>query len=329
MTTLFPWQLNNWQSLLKRKQQGQFPHALLLTGNPGMGKRQFSIALAEALLCSQPSDNGGACGQCHACQLLQAESHPDFHLVEPEEAGKAIKIDQIRTLINKLVSLKSHYEGGYKVAIIQPADAMNTASANSLLKTLEEPPVNTVLILASSNPSVLPATIRSRCQVIRMDAPTPEAAQQWLGTQIADTQRCETLLSMCGNAPLTALEMAADNADEAYAQMHADWISLGKGQADPLKIAEQWLKIDQNQPIFWSYEWISQMIRLKQRADSNNTDTSYAQLNELVQNISIKQLYGLYDQITEAMKIAHTQVNHLMLVEGILLYWSNLPRQKA
>ena len=88
MTSLFPWQLNNWQSLLKRKQQAQFPHALLLTGTPGIGKRQYAIALAEALLCSQPDSEGLACGKCSACQLLKAESHPDFHLLEPEEPGK-------------------------------------------------------------------------------------------------------------------------------------------------------------------------------------------------------------------------------------------------
>ena len=157
----------------------------------------------------------------------------------------------------------------------------------------------------------------------------PEAALQWLSSQISDIQRCEALLKISGEAPLTALQMATENADEAYAQMREEWISLGKGQADPLKTAERWLKIDQNQPIFWSYEWISQMIRLKQQADPGNIDAQHVQLNQLVQNISIKQLYGLYDQITEAMKIAHTQVNHLMLLEGILLYWSNLPRQKA
>lgn len=329
MTTLFPWQTDNWHSLLKRKQQGQFPHAIVLTGTQGIGTRKFAITLAESLLCAQPDNEGVACGQCDACQLLKAESHPDFNLLEPDEPGKAIKIDQIRTLINKLVNLKSHYEGGYKIAIIQPAHAMNTAAANSLLKTLEEPPAKTVLILVSSKPSVLPATIRSRCQVIRMTAPTPELAHQWLSRHIDDPQRCQTLLTMSGNAPLAALQMASENTDEVYVQMRADWISLGKGQADPLKIAEQWLKIDQNQPIFWSYEWVSQMIRLKQQATASNMGETCRLLNEFAQTISLKQLYGLYDQITDAMKIAHTQANHLMLMEGILLYWSNLPRQKA
>ena len=134
---------------------------------------------------------------------------------------------------------------------------------------------------------------------------------------------------MCDNAPLAALQLATDSTDDAYTQMRTDWISLGKGQSDPVKIAEQWLKIDQNKPIFWSYQWVSQMIRLKQQADMSKIDTPDAQLNEMVQNIKIKQLYGLYDQIIKAMNIAHTQANHLMLLEGILLYWSNLPRQRA
>ena len=328
MNSIFPWQQCNWQSLLKRKEQAQLPHALLLTGKAGIGKRQFSMALAEIVLCSQP-ENDHACGQCASCQLLKAGTHPDIFLVEPEETGKNIKIDQIRMLINKLTSLKSHFQGGYKVAIIQPADAMNIASANSLLKTLEEPPANTLIILVTAKPSVLPATIRSRCQLIRMDTPSPEVAQQWLSSQLDDTERCTTLLRMSDNAPLAALQLATDSTDDAYTQMRTDWISLGKGQSDPVKIAEQWLKIDQNKPIFWSYQWVSQMIRLKQQADMSKIDTLDAQLNEMVQNIKIKQLYGLYDQIIKAMNIAHTQANHLMLLEGILLYWSNLPRQRA
>ncbi|MGD8483877.1 MAG: DNA polymerase III subunit delta' [Thioalkalispiraceae bacterium] len=329
MTELFPWQQDNWHNLLNRANQGRLPHALLVTGLQGIGKCQFALALAEALLCSQPKSDGHACGQCEACALIQAESHPDLHLVEPEEPGKAIKIDQIRGLIQQLVSLKSHYEAGYKIAIIHPADAMNTASANSLLKTLEEPPQNTLLILVSSKPSVLPATIRSRCQLIRMQEPSPEASLQWLNSRIADTQRCRALLEMSGNAPLIALQQAEADTDEAYAQMRADWLKLAQGQADPVKTAEQWLKFDQNQPIFWSYQWVAQMIRLKQLAQQAREGAYETELSKLLETISIRQLYGLYDQITEAIKIAHTQANHLMMLEGILLYWSNLPNQKA
>ena len=325
---ILPWQEDNWQQLAQRHTQDQLPHALLLHGPAGTGKREFALSLAEALLCNNNNSTlNTACGTCSACSLLQAETHPDFFMVEPEEEGKAIKIDQIRGLIEKL-TLSSH-AGGYKIAIINPAEAMNSASANSLLKTLEEPPSDTIIILVSSKPSVLPATVRSRCQMLRMDLPGRQIALNWLQQHIQDENRANILLDMTGGSPLNAKRLADESLDEAYQVMLQDWLALGRGQADPVKTAEQWLKVDQYKPIFWVYEWISQMIKVKSLPDNNNVDNNQAELKELVQNVQLKELFGLFDEIAEALKIAHTQANHLMLLERILVYWSNLPRQKV
>lgn len=325
---IFPWQNDSWQQLAQRSDQVKLPHALLLYGPAGNGKREFAISLAQSLLCtSNQSQLNFACGQCSACNLLKAETHPDFFLLEPEEEGKAIKIDQVRGLIEKL-SLSSH-AGGYKLAIVNPAEAMNTASANSLLKTLEEPPPNTIIILVSSKPSVLPATIRSRCQMVRMDLPARDMALNWLQQQITDTQRADKLLEMASGAPLNALKTAEAGLDEAYQEMLQDWLALGRGQADPVKTAEQWLKVDQNKPIFWAYEWISQMIKLKSQPNNDAGPGILPELADVVKNVQLKQLFGLFDEIAEALRIVHTQANHLMLLERILVYWSNLPRQKV
>jgi hypothetical protein len=162
-----------------------------------------------------------------------------------------------------------------------------------------------------------------------MDTPASETALEWLKQHLTDTQRSKILLEMSAGAPLNALRMAADDFDSAYQEMFADWLALGRGEADPVKIADQWLKVDKNKPIFWAYEWISQMIKLKSCSAMNNDNKEHSELKALLQDIQLKQLYGLFDQIVDAVRIAHTQANHLMLLERILVYWSNLPRQKA
>lgn len=158
---MYPWQTSNWQNLASSQQNKRLAHGLLLHGPKGIGKKAFAVDFAHWLLCEQPSTDK-ACGQCKSCQLIKAESNPDLLYLQPEEEGKAIKVDQIRELINK-ISLTGHGQG-YRVIIISPADALNINASNSLLKTLEEPPENTVLILISDKPSKLMATIRSRTQ---------------------------------------------------------------------------------------------------------------------------------------------------------------------
>ena len=128
-------------------------------------------------MCEQPLVYK-ACGECKSCQLIKAESNPDFIKISPEEEGKAIKVDQIRGLIEK-IALTSHGKT-YRVIIISPADALNINASNSLLKTLEEPPANTILILITDKPSKLMATIRSRTQMIRFELPDTEQSMRWL-----------------------------------------------------------------------------------------------------------------------------------------------------
>ena len=156
------WHATAWQQLQTSHRQQRLPHALLLSGEAGIGKAEFAARLAASLLCEQPHVDGQACGTCHACQRLGAQTHPDRFRLEPEEPGKAIKVDAVRQLIRNL-SLTGHY-GGYRVVTVEPAELMNTNAANAFLKTLEEPPANTLLILITASPARLPATIRSRCQ---------------------------------------------------------------------------------------------------------------------------------------------------------------------
>jgi DNA polymerase-3 subunit delta' len=219
---LYPWQQVAVRDALANRERG--PHALLLAGDEGIGKRAFAHALAQSLLCETPQSDGFACGRCASCRYVAASAHPDLRVLEPvevDEDGNAlpvewIAIDRIRALID-WAQLTSH-RGVAKVALIVPAERMFPAAANALLKTLEEPPPRTYMILASHQPGRLPPTIASRC--VRMQAPRPQldSAVQWLRSQGVD--KAESVLAQAGGAPLSALAIA----DPGYQAERDVWL---------------------------------------------------------------------------------------------------------
>lgn len=234
---MFPWQSLNWQNLTKSHQNKRLGHGLLFHGAAGIGKKDFAIEFAHWLMCEQPLDNK-SCGECKSCKLIQAGSHPDLLTLYPEEAGKSIKVDQIRELIQK-VSLSSHGLG-YRVIIISPADALNVNASNSLLKTLEEPPANTILILITDKPSKLTATIRSRTQMIRFDLPSGDQSLEWLNQQNID--KADLVLKLSAGAPLAAAAMAKDDGLEVRDKLFSNWQELATGNIDTLESAAMWTK---------------------------------------------------------------------------------------
>jgi len=207
---LLPWQTGAAREALAAR--ATWPHALLLDGPRGIGKRTLALNLARALLCETPEVDGTACGVCASCHYVAAGQHPDLQMIEPfvlDDDGEVkvqdpIPVDRIRTLL-EWVQLTSH-RGCAKVAVIVPAESMNLAAANALLKTLEEPPPSTYLMLVTHQPGRVPATLRSRCR--RMPAPRPAtaAAEAWLQQQGVAEPR--SVLAQAGGAPLTALAMA-------------------------------------------------------------------------------------------------------------------------
>ena len=145
--------LNGAQSRMRAALVGQrLPHSLLLLSPPGLGAEQFANWISALALCD--SNNEHPCGTCASCQLLRADSHPDWHVVRLEEDARQIKVDQVRELIESL-TLKS-YRGGYKVGVIEGAEQLNANGANAFLKTLEEPTANTVLIMIARPSHRLP-----------------------------------------------------------------------------------------------------------------------------------------------------------------------------
>ncbi len=324
MSEALAWLAPAFANLDRLRQAGQLPHALLISGPAGIGKQLLAEEFARLLLCETPVDDSQACGQCHACHLFASGAHPDILHIQPQEEAKEIKIAQIRELIEKL-ALARHY-ARHRVILIQPADRLNTAAANSLLKTLEEPPENTLIILISATPSRLPATIRSRCQTLKLPVPVPEQCLAWLESRLPDTSQTQTLLALAAGAPLKALEMAENSQLEQRQAMLKAWLALPAGQGDPVKLAANWVKTDTELTIYWVYSWICDLIRLQISPGTRlfNPDVK-APLQKLAQALDLSKLYTLLDQVQEGRRLLNTAVNVQSILEGILLYWSNMP----
>ena len=326
---MYPWQANNWNTLVTSYKNNRLAHGLLFHGTSGIGKNDFAVEFAHWLLCEQPLAEK-ACGECKSCLLINAESNPDFIMLSPEETGKAIKVDQVRGLIDK-ISLTSHGKN-QRVIIITPADALNANASNSLLKTLEEPPANTIIILVSDSPSKLMATIRSRTQMIRFDMPVQEQSLAWLQTE--NVENADLVLKLSAGAPLAAKTMADDEGLQIRDQLFKNWQELANGQADALESAAMWIKdgfkILDNLPLQWVSSWIMDIIRLLQGGHIESmANADYAKtLQNLAGQVDLKSVYGLLDRLNDTIRLTETSANQLMLIEGLLLHWAGLKRTK-
>lgn len=342
MHNIYQWQSRQWQYLIARKNNHNLPHALLLSGQAGLGKFDFALAFAELLLCRQPVVDGGnfcACGICSSCSLLAANNHPDLLVIAPEDEEKPIiKIDQIRTLIATLSNTAQ--QGGYQVAVIKFAETMNIAAANALLKTLEEPAAQVVLILVSSQPSFLPATIRSRCQHIVFQPPVAAEAEKWLKNRVNLTadNNIALLLSLTENAPLKSLSLA-QNAD-LLAQREKLLNNLLNITANnnhahstigPIGLAEACLHMDLKQLLNVLMSIVIDIIKIKvagSRVEDGALITlankdKIQQLQLLATKLTFSCLYSYFDKLLEYNKYANNNINinKQLALEKLFLEW--------
>jgi DNA polymerase-3 subunit delta' len=211
---VLPWLQEHWQFFIRRLDEDRLPHALMLEGPAGGGKLELARAMTARLLCTQPHPDRH-CGVCRSCRLLAGGAHPDRFNVTFEDKSDVIKVLQIRDMIASL-NLTTTISGR-KVVCIHPADAMNRSSANALLKSLEEPNGDATLILVSSDPGRLPATIRSRCQSIVVALPERETAAAWLAQSCDSPRRdIDLALEAAGGSALLARQYLNSSALEAY-----------------------------------------------------------------------------------------------------------------
>ena len=239
-----PWQLGMWERLSIASDSGRLHHAILLRGAAGLGKAHFAARLAAGLLCPESGNGMNACGACKACRLRDAGNHPDFHQLEPEVGNRTIGGGAVREIIDALI-LTSQSDG-MKVVTIQPADRLTHAAANTLLKTLEEPPGACVFILVSNRAGLLPATVRSRCQQIGFSAPSSGQSLAWLKTATAsldlalDESALNDALAASNGGPVGALWLLNDGAIENHEQTLAIFQDLCTGAVSPTRAAEMW-----------------------------------------------------------------------------------------
>lgn len=321
MSDLLPWHEEHWRRLLARRQTGSLPHALLLSGGEGLGKNRFAETLAQSLLCERNEETGLPCGACRGCQLYAAGTHPDLRRVAPLEEGKVIGVDQVRELGHYLAHTPQY--GARKLVLVSPADKMNVNSANSLLKTLEEPPPYGVLILVSAHPSRLPVTVSSRCQRIHFTSPPPAQAAGWLRAQGATEVAPELLLALADGAPLRARELAETDALNNRERV-LDWVEkLARGQTDPVSAAEATLKLGAKETLYCMHSWISDMIRLSSCADPagvSNEDIK-TRLGTVARGMNLNGLYHQLDQVSEALRLIERPLNPQLLLENVLITW--------
>ena len=328
---MYSWQLNQWQQITQR---ASLPHALLLRGRAGTGKHDFAIALAQALLCATPKPDKTACGTCPSCVWFAEGAHPDFKLISPEDADNSdeattssskkktakksqISVAQIRQLIDYL-NLSSHQVNSRRVVLISPAETLNLASANALLKMLEEPPANTLFLLVTSQPQRLLATIISRCQAIDMPLPSKAEALTWLNTQ--GINNAEMTLDLAGGAPLLALQMAEEGEVNLSLIKH---LSMGE-KCDAFVCAPLFNSIGMERALDALQKWVFDLLACKLAQHWHYHASHSNALQALCKGVNLTALLSFQHQLIDAKKTASHPLNNELQLENILLQYTQL-----
>jgi DNA polymerase III subunit delta' len=309
-----PWLDKAAQQLLRARTSQRMPHALLLHEAPGAGGELFATYAAQLLLCTGATP---ACGQCRSCQRIARNEHPDYRIIVPDPELKLgqITVDQVRDLGEQL-ALSSH-EGAGTCVLIKPAHALNRFSSNALLKTLEEPRPGVLLILLTSSPSLLPATLRSRCLRLRLPAPDRESALAWLQAQRpAGREAWSAALDVLGIAPLEALGSDLEQLQGIRKDVLAMLQDARQGRVDVVRTAAQWSKDDLGLRLRCIENCLTgQVLNTPvQRPDAAELRAG-AQLQSDGLDINIRSALGQVDGVRELRRQLATSLNKPLALE--------------
>ncbi|MBK4991648.1 DNA polymerase III subunit delta' [Pseudomonas sp. S36] len=321
----YPWQQALWEQLAGRAQHA---HAYLLHGPQGTGKRTLAERLMARLLCQQPQGTE-ACGTCKSCHLLKAGSHPDNFILEPEELDKPIKVDQVRELVAFVV--QTAQLGGRKVVLIEPVEAMNVNASNALLKSLEEPSGDTVLLLVTHQPSRLLPTIKSRCQQVACPQPSQAQSQAWLAGALPGSDESERaeLLALAAGSPLLAVSLQAQGVREQRALVADGVKKLLKQQAFPSQLAEAWTGVPLLLLFDWFCDWAHLILRYQLTQDEDGL--GLADMRKVVQYLAQKSRPAKVLEVQtwtleQRQKVlGKANLNRVLLLESLLAHWLQLP----
>ena len=338
---LYPWQAADWQRWQQMRER--LPHAILFHGTEGIGKVAFAEHAARSLLCETPAINGQACGACGSCGWFAQYSHPDFRRVRPEaldaedeEAApdadepaarksasaktpsRDIRIEQVRSLAS-FMNVSTH-RAGLRVVLLYPAEALNSASANALLKTLEEPPPDTVFLLVTHRIDRLLPTILSRCRQFALQMPDGDDALSWLSAQeVPDPARW---LAEQGGAPLAALEAAQGEFSDA----RDDWLShlARPDAAAALSVADRLQKVLPSQLVAWKQRWLYDLLSLKLAGRVRYYPHHRKSLEALAARLSAAQLQQALRDAGARRAVADHPLSARLFIEDMLLEYAGL-----
>jgi DNA polymerase-3 subunit delta' len=332
---VLPWHATALDELLGRRER--LPHALLFYGRQGIGKVEFARTVAQSLLCESPDKNTAvACGTCGACGWFSNGNHPDYRELMPEalstdevdedapidadakdkKKSKEIKVEQIRNLAS-FMTLSTHRDG-FRVLLIHPAETLNANAANSLLKTLEEPPPRTLILLVTDQIGRLIATIKSRCQRVMVPAPDEATALTWLKMQgIADA---ELALGQAGGAPLDAVAFA----DAEYQSQRKAFVQgLTAVDADHLATAQAFEKSDLVNVVTWLQTWVNDVALARLTGEVRHHRDQKAAISRIAQRVHLPALFRYESQLRQAKRAIHHPLNTRLLLEQLLISYSN------
>lgn len=344
---ILPWHQSVWEHLTT--DLGRLPHALLFVGPSGGGKRVLAQALAQLVLCEGGKSDRQACGKCPPCHWLAAGSHPDFRLLVPESESqeeeseaenrsesspgggkkrrpsKQIVIDQVRALA-EFVGIGTHRRGS-RVVIVDPVEAMNTHTANALLKLLEEPTPSTLFLMISNAPRRLLPTIRSRCQTITLAKPDSKVARGWLEAQEIG-EDVDALLAFAGGMPLAAAELAGRGAMQYRRQFVASLFAAHR--ADSLQSAAVWegwvgLKGEGGfvpslgTLVTWAQKWVFDLVLFKLSGRVVFHPDAKDEVSRLSRGSETSALLSCYNELGQLQRVAEQPLNARLFLENMLI----------
>lgn len=311
---VLPWQQQQWLQVQQAVNKQQLPHAILLTGLRGIGKHVFATRLAHALLCDQALPSSDACGQCKACLWLKAKTHPDLISISPEADSQTIKIAQIRQL-HQLAYQTSHC-GGLRIIIIEPAEAMNRAAANALLKLLEEPSDQTLFLLLCHQSHSLLATLRSRCQSLLFPPLSDAQVMQYCG----QGENIQAHLPLLFGAPLRMQTLVETKRAQEHSSILQGIAECLDGHLEACQLAKQWQGIDFDNLLESLHVWIMVAIKLHLSEDELREQEHLSCLHTIKQHKSLVQLFAVLDMVSELKRHLSTRiaVNPALWREGLI-----------